>query len=911
MGLSTGTRLGPYEILSPLGAGGMGEVWKARDTRVDRQVAIKILPEDFLEGEEGGDRRERFEREAKLLASLNHPNVAVLYSFEEFLGRHLLTMELLEGESLRGKLGASLPPRRAVEIAAQVAQGLAAAHEKGIVHRDLKPENLFLTSDGRVKILDFGVAKLTRPAVSPDSQTEAPTATRATEAGVVLGTVGYMSPEQILGKTIDPRSDVFSLGVVLYEMLAGERPFRGETAPATMAAILRDEPPDLAATDPGLSPALSRIVRHCLEKEPDQRFQSARDVAFDLASALDLPSGRARGAAAERRARRPALRAAAFLAMGLALGTGLAWVLRPASTVPVRVRPLTFSGRDGEPSASPDGHTVAFASARDGVSRIWVQQLAGAEAPLTSGPDRRPRFSPDGTAVLFLRREGDRLTAYRVPLLGGEPRKVLEDVSEADWSPDGQRIAFLRSRAVSSRMEWTLGTAGVQGGKETVLLTVRDFVLLHARWSPDGRTIAVIKSVVIGFAPGDVILLVNEAGGAVRTLAPARTDRPLCGLAWSGTGAALVFAQTDSATGDSSGALARVILKSVRSGRERTLFWASNLFPTIGGSKQYASFDVLGPGRLVFDEMPQRMNLREVTLGSPPRAERILSAGSSRDRQPTVSPDGEWLLFSSNRSGNLDLWTFSLRTGALRQITDDPAQDWDPAFTPDGKHILWSSDRGGNLEVWIANSDGSGARQLSRDGSDAENPTATPDGSWITYASGNPAKNGIWKVRADGSSPVRLIPGSFSNAEVSPDGRFATLLSLDRFKSTTTIRVAELETGRLVPFEIPVPYQVGPEASRILIGRSRWLPDGKAIAWVGEDENGLTGIFAQDFVPGRDTSSTRRKLAGFARDYVSESFAISPDGKRLILSTLMRSGRLMIAEGVPGVEPPVRPARNP
>jgi Tol biopolymer transport system component len=889
----------------------MGEVWKARDSRIDRHVALKVLPGDFLEGTEGRDRRERFAREAKLLASLNHPNIAVLYSFEEILGRHLLTMELLDGESLRGKLGAPLPPKRAVEIAAEIAQGLAGAHEKGIVHRDLKPENIFVTSDGRIKILDFGIAKLTQPDVSPGSLAEAPTATLATEAGVVLGTVGYMSPEQILGRTVDARSDVFSLGVVLYEMLAGSRPFRGDTAPETMASILRDEPPDLAAAGRGFPPALARIVQHCLEKEQGQRFQSARDVAFDLKSALEPASGRSRGAAVAKRARRPALQAAAFLAAGVALGAGLASLLQTAATDPVRIRPLTFSGQDGEPSASPDGRTIAFASARNGVSRIWVKQLTGAESPLTSGPDRRPRFSPDGTTVLFLRGEGDRLAAYRVPIVGGEPRKVLEEVSEADWSPDGHRIAFLRSRPASSRMEWTLGIAEVQGGTEIALLTVPEHFLVHARWSPDGRTIAVIKSVAIGFAPGDVILLVDVAGRTMRTLAPIRADRPICGLAWSGASAAIVLGQTESVVGDSSGALARVILKSVRSGRERTLFWASNLFPTIGGSKQYASFDVLGPGRLVFDEMPQRMNLREFSLDAPPRVDRVLTAGSSRDRQPTYSPDSEWILFSSNRSGNLDLWTLSTTTGALRQITDDPAQDWDPAFTPDGKHILWSSDRSGHLEVWIANADGSGARQLSRDGSDAENPTATPDGSWIVHTSGDPGKNGIWKIRADGSGAVRLVPGSLSNAEVSPDGRFATLLSLDRFKSTTTIRVVEIETGRLVPFEIPVPYQVGPEASRILVGRSRWLPDGKAIAWVGEDDQGITGVFAQDFVPGRDTSATRRKLAGFSHEYVSESFAISPDGKRLALSTLTRSGNLLVAEGVPGVETPVRPNRFP
>ncbi len=905
MPLVAGVRLGPYEVLAPLGAGGMGEVYRARDARLGRDVAVKVLPASVSADPA---RRRRFEHEARATGLLNHPNILVVHDVGDHEGAPYLVTELLEGETLRERLRAAvLPVHKAIDYALQAARGLAAAHCKGIIHRDLKPENLFVTKDGVVKILDFGLARQT--VVGDEEDTHSPTLTRDTGPGVVLGTVAYMSPEQARGETVDHRSDLFALGSVLYEMLSGQRAFQKDTAAETMTAILREDPPPAVAPGRSILPPLDRIVRHCLEKKPEQRFQSANDLAFDLQGSLAL-SGLESGSmpVAAGGWRRRLVPAAGLLAAGCALGAAVVWSLRPAPTEPVRVRPLTFSGQDGEPSASPDGRLVAFTSTRDSVSKIWVKQLSGGEAPLTSGPDRRPRFSPDGSSVLFLRGEGSTLAAYRVPLVGGEPHKVLDDVAEADWSPDGRRIAFVRFRAVSGRPEYVLGLADVQGSRQTVLASVRDFFLLHLRWSPDGRTIAVIKSVWVGFLPGDEIWLVDAATGNVRVLPMERGDRPLCGLAWSGRAKAIVLGEADHIMGDTAGALARVVRKDLASGRERTLFWASELFPMLGASKLYASFDVLGPGRLVFDENALRLNLVESSLGPGTllRAGRVLTVGSSKDRQPAYSPDGKRIVFSSNRSGNADLWVLEISDGALWQLTDDPAQDWDPAFTPDGKHVLWSSDRSGNLEIWIANADGSGARQLSRDGIDAENPTATRDGAWIVYASGNPAKKGIWKIRPDSSEATPLVPGPFSNAEVSPDGRFATFLRLGPDASVNTIGVVEVATARRLAFEIRVPYRLGPDAGRVLAGRNRWLPGGGAITWVGEDETGLTGIYAQDFAVDKDTSATRRKLGGFSVDCLSESFGLSPDGKKVTLATLTRFGRLMIAEGVPDVEPPSR-----
>jgi Tol biopolymer transport system component len=323
----------------------------------------------------------------------------------------------------------------------------------------------------------------------------------------------------------------------------------------------------------------------------------------------------------------------------------------------------------------------------------------------------------------------------------------------------------------------------------------------------------------------------------------------------------------------------------------------------LGGAGAGATLDIPATGQLIYNELAVRQNLDLFDLGSGDAAlsQRPLTGGNARDRQPIYSPDGRALLFSSNRSGNLDLWVYELKTGEIKQITDDAANDWDPAFTPDGKTILWSSDRSGNLEIWAANRDGSQARQISTDGSDAENPTATPDG-WVIYWSSNPEKLGIWKVRLDGTEPTHLAAGRYLSPDTSPNGRYATYLD-SSLGFGTTIRVLDTSTGEAIPFDVEVPNS---NRSGVLWGRTRWLPDGSALAFIGTDERGNSGVFRQDFLPGQDTTSTRRALAGFSPEFISESFAISPDGRHLALSGVRQVGSLMLAEGLQGIEPPRR-----
>src|SRR6266542_5645587 len=447
MPLRPNTRLGRYELRSLLGAGGMGEVYRAHDPTLGRDVAIKVLPAACSADPE---RLLRFEREARAAGALNHPNIHSIYDVQTHDGAPYIVSELLEGETLRVLLSAGrVPQRKALDYARQIARALAAAHEKGIVHRDLKPENLFITTDGRLKILDFGLAKLTHAEEGAGQKTNLPTATAGTEPGVVLGTLGYMSPEQVRGKPADVRSDIFSFGAILYETLSGRRAFQGDAAADTMSAILREDPPDLSLTNQNLPPGLERILRHCLEKNPEQRFQSARDLAFDL-DALSNVSAAARPlpAAPVRAARRWSLLAAAIVVAALAVTgsyiagrrsqTGSAPASPSFSQLTFRQQPI-FKAR-----FAPDGKTVVFSTATKGnTPEIFSLRLDYPGATPRGLPDvHLLAISSKGELAVLTRARyvGHSLfdgTLARMPLEGAAPREILEGVRDADWSPDG------------------------------------------------------------------------------------------------------------------------------------------------------------------------------------------------------------------------------------------------------------------------------------------------------------------------------------------------------------------------------------------------------------------------------------------------------------------------------------------
>jgi Tol biopolymer transport system component len=896
-----GQTISHYKILEKLGQGGMGDVYRARDTALDRDVALKFLPSELTRDPAA---KPRFIREAQAASALDHPNICTIYEIDETEDDQLfISMAHYEGEVLRERISRGpLPLSDTADIAVQIALGLATAHQKDIIHRDLKTANVFITASGLVKILDFGLAKLSG-------------VTQLTRPQTTLGTVSYMSPEQARGEEVDRRSDVWSLGVVLYEMVTGQLPFKGEFSEALVYSILNEAPTPVTGLRSGVPLEFERIIDKCLAKDPNKRYQHLDDLIVDvnrLKPSLLIEPGlkpaEPSGPTARTRAKKSfgwpvvALAAAVGLVAGILLSPGG----REEGTLPepVRVHTITVSGYDFEPSASPDGRIVAFRSNRDGSPRIWLKQLVGGgEEPLTEGPDVLPKFSPDGSTLLFIRDEGGVRSVYRQSLVGGQVRKLVEDAANAAWSPDAKRIAFIRTRSLEGQRSASIGVADADGTGERIIFDGEQNIG-SIRWSPDGKTIVAVGNSVTGNNPDWRILVLDVATGKSHYLDPSGVGHPMSGLSWTAEGD-LVVAIAGSLLGDQGNTSSRFVHYDLETGAITTLFWTEYLFPIQGLRASDATVsDIVAPETVVFNQTLARQGLREITLNDPsaPRHGRVLTRTEGRDRQPVYYRDGRHVMFSSSRSGNLDLWTIDPATKRVHQVTDDAAQDWDPGFSPDGSQIVWSSDRSGHLEIWIANADGSAARQLSNDGADAENPTFTADGAWIVYWSSNREKLGIWKIRPDGSDATLLVGGAFLQPEVSPDGRYAAYLFQEHDKLRTFINVVEIETGTVLPFRIGVPTRSG--AGNIIFGRVRWLPDGSGLAYVGLDESNRTGIYAQDFVPGKDTSDTRHPLAGFSPDFVSESFGISPDGTRLTLATLELTNRLMLAEGVSGVQPP-------
>jgi len=658
MTLAAGTRLGPYEILAPIGAGGMGEVYRARDERLKRDVAVKVLPASYSQD---ADRLRRFEHEAQAAGGLNHPNITAVYDLGSHEGAPYIVTELLEGETLRARLsGGALPARKAIDYAIQTARGLAAAHEKGIIHRDLKPENLFVTNDGRVKILDFGLAKLTLPEGPAAGHTNLPTAPANTEPGVVMGTLGYMSPEQVKGKPTDQRSDLFSFGAILYEMLSGSRAFHRDSAAETMSAILREEPPDLSATNKNVQPGLERIVRHCLEKNPEERFYSARDLAFDLEalSGLSGASGAAAAAAPSRRPRLvPALIGAAILASLASLAAGIFIGKGRAPAKPPRFRQLTFRrGTVWTARFGSDGKTVLYSASWDAnPTEVFVSSPESPESrPLGFAGADVLAVAPSGDVAISLKsfvsgefmRTGTLARASATG--GGAPREMLEGVEAADWAQNNQDLAVVRGAGGGTRLEYPIG--------KTIHET-RGWIG-NPRVGPGGR-IAFIEHPSIGDDGGFPAVI--EADGKMRPLTPAFGSCQ--GLAWSPDGREVWF--TAAEVGN------RSLYAASLSGRLRTL-------AMVTGSLTLQ--DVAKDGRALLIDEARRLGFSALAPGA--KKERDLS-WLDWSRPVAFSRDGRTALFyESGEGGGPGYSTYVRATDGSPAVRLGEGQALD--ITPDG-----------------------------------------------------------------------------------------------------------------------------------------------------------------------------------------------------------------------------------
>ena len=705
-----------------------------------------------------------------------------------------------------------------------------------------------------------------------------------------MGTAGYMSPQQARGAEVDYRSDIFSFGAVLYEMAAGKQAFKGPSSAQTLAAVIEDDPQSLAEANPKTPTPLRWIVERCLAKDPEDRYTSTRDLARDLQRIRDHLSDMASvqmAHAAPSSPRPKWLIPVLFALSSLIVGAALtAWLLPHPSAQSVTLRPLTFSGADAEPSVASDGRTVAFVSGRDGKSRIWVKQLqSGSEAALSPGPaDFNPHFSPDNEWVLYIH---DR-AAYRIPSLGREPRKLLDNVDDANWSPDGRQLVFVRIVLDGPKVTTEVGIDSVANGTSRIVQRFENRFLLGPAWSPDGSTIALTeqRAGTVG-TPIRKMILLSPDGQHVRELICPVRGGSLSAATWSGDGRNILYEVPESpadvggiaTSGVSSiggGSIQQVLLQDVTTGKARTLFTTQG-----PGSRM----EIAGPGRLIFDSMALRSNLREIPL-DPAHGEvpRWLTRGSGVDRQPYYSPDGESVVFSSAQSGDADVWEVSLKTNALRRLTDHPALDWDPFVTSDGKQLVWSSNRSGNFEIWIADRDGSAPRQISHDGFDAENPAAA--GGWVVYSSSQPAHPGLWKMRTDGSEASLLVPGSVAWADTSPDGRHV-LYHTAFAQGDFDISVIRLSDGDRAEFKARG-------------NRSKFAPDGRSILYI--DKN---GSIERKAFPSPENAPAKVLVAA-SPDMVIETFHISPDGRHIVAAYQEATRSLMVAEGVTDVTPPGR-----
>jgi len=735
MALAPGARLGPYEIVSSIGAGGMGEVYRARDPKLGREVAIKVLPAHLSANPEA---LARFEREAKAVATLSHPNILAIFDFGAHEGTAYAVMELLEGETLRERLGqGALGLRKALEIGAQVAQGLAAAHDKGIVHRDLKPDNVFVSKDGAVKLLDFGLARQGAPSAQGDD-THSPTVSRYTDPGTVMGTVGYMSPEQVRGAPVDHRSDIFSFGALLYEMLGGRRAFQRDTAAETMTAILKEEPADLGSQAAGLPPGLERIVGHCLEKRPEERFQSARDLAFDLQALMGSAASGARPVptpSGRRRLVAPTLALFALAAAFVAGRRGPATAPAGGSSKPPAFQQLTDeSGVEGRPSLSPDAKSFVYVSAAAGNSDVYLLRVGGRN-PLnltadSTADDLQPAFSPDGERIAF-RSERDGGGVFVMDSTGESVRRLTDFGYAPAWSPDGKQIVVSTDTFV-----YPTDLAGKGNGLRVVTLetgAVRDLtgpaIALQPRWSPGGKRVAYWglrgtsgqRDVWTIAADG------SEAGGrAVAVTNDAGLD--WCPV-WAPDGRHLYFAS------DRAGSM-NLWRVPIDEASGRALGPVEPLTLPAGWS---GAFSVSADGRrIAFETLDWRSTLMRVpfdpvseTVTGPPVP--VLRATQPlRDHE--VSPDGQEVAFT--RAGTReDLFVARMDGSQFRRLTDDGFRDRGPAWAPDGHRIAFYSDRGGGYEIWTIRPDGSGLEAATALGRSANFPTWSPDGRRLVFSS--------------------------------------------------------------------------------------------------------------------------------------------------------------------------------
>ena len=874
MSLAPATRLGPYEVLAPLGTGGMGEVYRARDTRLDRVVAIKVLP---LHLGTDLERKRRFEREARAISSVNHPNICTVYDVGLTDGVEFLVMECLEGETLASRLvRGALPLDQLLKNGVEVSDGLDAAHHRGIIHRDLKPSNIFLTLHGEAKVLDFGLAKVCE-GVGPEMPTLTQPAT-LTSQGATVGTVAYMSPEQARGEELDARSDIFSFGAVLYEMATGRPAFPGKTSAMVFKAILDVTPPAIAQTNAILPSRLDEIITKALERDRDLRYQSAADLRTDLKRLRrDSESGRLKvHVASGRRGVRPqwrwvfGLTAASLVIVVVALTLWLSG-RRPnqSRSSPVAITPFTsYLGDVTFPRFSPDGSQIAFLWNRAEAKGFDVYvKLIGEAAPLrltnlSSGVDGLA-WSPDGHRIAVLR-SGQTAGVFIVSALGGPERRLSEVRFPGsghvglDWSPDGKWLAFADKDGVGESFGIFL-VSPETGVRRQLTKPANPLSDAEPVFSPDGSMVAFVR--VRDVLSADVYV-VPVQGGEPRKVTALEAIIP--GLDWMPDGKQIVLAALARENGNYT--LWRTGLTGDKTER-LTQFGAAGLgWPTVSRHGD----------RLAFVQSVQNSNIWRFRLALPRQqsGSQIKLISSTRTESgPQYSPDGKRIVFVSNRSGSMQIWMSGEDGFNPVQLTFMKASDTgSPHWSPDGRRIAFDSTANGIEGVYLISADGGVPQPLVVDSFVNDEPTFSHDGRWIYFTSDRSGTAEIWKVPGAGGELVKVTSGGGHMPIEGTDGKFLYYI---RFGEVGSADVAGV-------WRIPVE---GGEATRILrqeINEFFWTASDAGI-YVIDDSSAGRSLKLLDPATGHTITVARLEKPPYC---CNPNLSVSPDGRTILYSQI-------------------------
>ncbi len=936
--IDSGTRLGHYEILSRIGAGGMGEVFLAQDTRLDRKVALKILPAEVAANQ---DRMRRFVQEAKAAAALNHPNIAHIYEIgscsvvssptvnegsadgstnENIV--HFIAMEFVDGQTLGEKIYRERTElRKLLRFLQHAAEGLSRAHAAGIVHRDLKPDNIMVTREGHAKVLDFGLAKLIEPpptepgaGSNPD---DAATAIFKQQSmpGVIMGTVGYMSPEQAQGKTndIDQRSDIFSFGCILFEAATRHKPFEGGSIIKSLHSLIYEPPPQIKDLNPSAPAELQRIVRRCLAKDPDERFQSIKEVAIELKElrhemeggadfdtgvpASARTSATVEGRTTEKtgptstssseyivhRIRRRKTAAFVLIALALAACIGLAywlfhlWAARTSVVhfEKMNITRVTSEGNVESVTVSQDGKYIAYSIEESGKRSLWTKHLGTGSrvqivAPVEASAMNASTFSPDGGYVYYTRvdEQNPKGGLYQAPVLGGvTPKKILADVSQpVSISPDGKQIAFGRYHLTSPDDELLVSNIDGTNERSVVKVVEPDWLSgASAAWSPDGKTLAVGYGSQLPdpqLSQANYVMTIAVVSLANPSLKPI-TSRgwPYIGnLAWYSDGSGVVFIAREQRL-----APLQIWQASYPDGEARRL--TNDL-----SSYDYYSLSLTADGRaLVAVQTDPVSNIWIAADGEASRARAVTPRRNVQEGHYGLAwtPDRK-LVYDSDVKSKASIWIVNADGSDPRPLTDGVADDYMPEVSPDGRYIVFASSRNG-FQVWRMDIDGGNPKQLTWE-TGAPTCSISPDGRWVIYSL---YLGGIFKVSIDGGPRTELVAkGNLRYPQVSPDGKLVAYAFDDEYTKRPKIAVIEFDGGsRVRTFDLPVTTGTSFYESSFYHG-FHWSPDGRALIFINT-LSGVSNLWRQP-LDGRVAA----QITDFKTDLIY-NFAYSGDGRQL------------------------------